>query len=399
VGGRASALEMRRPASPGSGVRPGARVGHVIHALTSGGMERGILNIVNYGDWSRFQHVIVCLTSADDIIDEIRSPVCEVIQLRKASGNDWRLPVRLARALRQARLDVVHARGWPTLVETAVGAALARIRETVYSFHGRTVEDLHTVRRRRQWVQRLVTPRYRRIVTLNPRMRQELAAECGVPERAIEVIPNGVDTVRFCPLPNRNALREKFDLPDDRYVLGSVGRLDPVKNHLLLLRALRRCSELSRRPFVVLVGEGSERLAIEREIARLGLTGDVRLYGHRTDIGELLNCFDAYVQTSLYEGFSNTLLEAMSCGLPVLATNVGGTADIVSSGREGWLFESGDDEQLAALLERLISESGGAVMGRRGRELVLDRYSILTMVSRYEHLYGQLATSGRRPRR
>jgi sugar transferase (PEP-CTERM/EpsH1 system associated) len=367
------------------------RVGHVIHALTSGGMERGVLNIVNYGDPARFRHFIMCLTRADSIVSEIRTPDCEVVELGKRPGNDWRLPARLAAVARRAGLDVLHARGWPALVETAVGAALARVKGTVYGFHGRTIRELDGLPRRRWWAQKLFVPRYRRLVTLNHRMRREFATECGVPEHRIDVIPNGVDTERFRPRADKGRLRVRFGVPADRLVIGTVARLDPVKNHALILRTVKRCLDDGIRPFVLLIGDGPHRDTIAAEVARLGLTHDVRLYGHSNEVPELLNCLDVYVQPSFYEGFSNTLLEAMACALPIVATDVGGTADLVSDGVEGWLFKSNDESALTRLIAGCRAEGARAAVGARGRQRVLTEYSIQHMVRSYEAMYTRLA--------
>ena len=373
------------------------RVGHVLYALTAGGMERGVLNIVD-GVSPGFRHLIICLTAVDVTSPEV-APRCEIVELNKANGNDWRIPGRIAAVAKRARLDILHARGWPTLLETAIGARLAGVRGTVYSFHGRTIQELGGIPRRRRWAQRVVVPRYRRIVTLNPRMRQEFAAECRLPEARIELIANGVETTRFRPLDGKQQLRARFGVPGDRFIVGNVARLDAVKNHILILRAAKRCAEQGLLPFVLLVGEGPHRAAIEAEIARLGMNSHVRLYGHSADVPELLNCLDVYVQASLYEGFSNTLLEAMACGVPVVASDVGGTADIVRDGVEGRLFSCGDEIALAARLMSMGSEPGGRVMGAAGRDLVCKKYSLRLMVARYEALYAGLADEATGPQR
>jgi sugar transferase (PEP-CTERM/EpsH1 system associated) len=359
-------------------------------------MEHGVLKIVNHAN-AGFEHVIICLTGVDTTAPAIH-PDCEVVELQKAAGNDWRIPGRIAAVARRARLDVLHARGWPTLLETAVAARLAGVEGTVYSFHGRTIQELQGIPRRRRWVQRVVVPRYRQIVTLNPRMRQDFASECQIPEARITIVPNGVDTNRFAPRPKEKAqLRERFGVPRDRLVVGTVARLDAVKNHELILRATRRCLDDGLPLFVLVAGEGSHRPAIEAAIEGLGLTDDVRLLGHSAHVPEILNCLDVYVQTSLYEGFSNTLLEAMASGVPVIATDVGGTADLFDANREGWLFPSGDATALADLIRRARGERLRVDMAARARERVVTRYSLRAMVEQYEALYEGLSERQRLP--
>jgi glycosyltransferase involved in cell wall biosynthesis len=273
---------------------------------------------------------------------------------------------------------------------------MAGVRRTIYGFHGKTLQDLQKAALRRRLTERLVIRCYDRLVTLNPRMRADFAKSCGLPEHRIELIANGVDVTTFRPYRDPHALRVSFGIPTDRFVVGNVARLDPVKNHEVILRALGRISPQPFRPYFLLVGDGPHRTMVEREIQQLGLHNDVRLFGFSTRIAELLNCMDVYVQGSLYEGFSNTIIEAMACGLPVLATNVGGTADLFSHGAEGWFFSPKADDTLSSLiLELQQNPSLRKLAGVRGRERVIGQFSVETMVSRYENLYLKLAENNR----
>jgi len=368
-------------------------VGHTIYAFKDGGMERGLLNLVNYGDHERFHHIILCLTEAGAFATQLHSPACEVVELHKKPGNDFRLPVRIALAARRHLVHILHARGWPTLVETAVAAWLARVRATVYGFHGKTMEDLAGLSFKRKWLQKIAIRWYRRVVTLNSRMRSDLATECRLPEESIHIIANGVDVNVFHPREDRHCLRTTFGLPPDRFIVGNVARLDPVKNHEVILRALQRLPDPSR-PFFLLVGEGSHRDELEREIARLQLEKDVRLFGYSDRIPELLDCMDVYVQSSFYEGFSNTILEAMACGLPVLATDVGGTKDLFAAERERCFFQPKDDEALAFLILRLQHDCDlRRTMAAHARRRVVESFSIQNMVHHYENMYFDLASA------
>lgn len=372
-------------------------VGHTIHAFKDGGMERGLLNIVNYGDCDRFYHVILCLTQAGAFADQLRSPACKIVEFCKRAGNDLRLPGRIAAVARQYKLNVLHARGWPTLVETALAARLAGVWATVYGFHGKTMEDLQGISPRRHWVQKMLVRSYRRVMTLNRRMQAEFATECGLSADRIRIIANGVNVETFRPREDRNALRAIFGLPQDRFIIGNVARLDPVKNHEVILRALCRVRDFGLTPLFLLVGDGPHRAALEQEIRRLQVAANVRLFGFTDQISPLLNCMDLYVQSSLYEGFSNTLLEAMACGLPVLATEVGGTADLFTPGREGFLFQPEDDETLASLIIQLQQNRVlRRALAEQARRHVVEHFSVHTMVRHYEAMYIELTEESHR---
>jgi sugar transferase (PEP-CTERM/EpsH1 system associated) len=366
-------------------------IGHVIYAFHDGGMERGLLNLINYGDRDHFHHVILCLTDAGAFAKLLASPTCTVVELRKREGNDWRLPWRIARVARQRTFDVLHARGWPTLVETAIAARLAKVSATVYGFHGKTFDDLQGIGFKRRWLQKVGIRSYKNIVTLSPRLRSEFAAECGIKEEKIRLIANGVDVQKFRPCDDQDALRSRFGIPLNRFIVGNVARLDPVKNHEIFMRVLERLKKRADCPFFLVVGEGSHRAALEAEAARLELGAHIRLFGYSEHIAELLNCMDLYVQPSLYEGFSNTILESMACGLPVLATDVGGSADLFSAGQEGFFFRPEDDETLTSLIVQLQHNAPLRYgMGRRARSRAVEHFSICRTVCQYEVMYAEL---------
>jgi glycosyltransferase involved in cell wall biosynthesis len=230
-------------------------------------------------------------------------------------------------------------------------------------------------------------------------MRADLAVECSLPEDRIQIIANGVDVDTFRPREDRCPLRAAFGLPDDRFIIGNVARLDPVKNHEVILRALRRLREHQPKPFFLLIGDGCHRSALEREVERLGLSADTRLFGFSERIPELLNCLDLYVQSSFYEGFSNTVIEAMACGIPVLATDVGGTTDLFAAGQHGFFFHPQDDKTLAALITRMQQDSLlRRTIAKQARHHVVEHFSVDTMVRSYEAMYLELASLASRRR-
>jgi sugar transferase (PEP-CTERM/EpsH1 system associated) len=376
-----------------AGIAP-TTVGHTIYAFKEGGMERGLVNIINHGDQGRFRHIILCFTEAGEFARHIQSPSCRVIEFHKGPGNDVRLVGRLAAAIKENGINLLHARGWATLLETAFAARLAGVRASIYGFHGKTVNELGRTSLLRRAAQAIGVRSYNRLVTLNRRMREDFARETFIPRERISIIANGVDHELFSPKLDREALRRRFGIPVDRYIIGTIGRLDPVKNHEVILEALALFPRVEGRPFLLIVGEGEARAMLEKTIKQLGLEDDVCLHGYSNDTPWLLGCMDVYVQSSWYEGFSNTVLEAMSTGLPVLVTDVGGTRDLVDEGREGFFFSPTDASGLARLIRRLWSDRLLlGQMGKQARSRVCKDFTLRPMVEAYESMYRELSCS------
>jgi glycosyltransferase involved in cell wall biosynthesis len=202
----------------------------------------------------------------------------------------------------------------------------------------------------------------------------------------VGVIHNGVDVSQMMS-GDREIGRKEIGAEPADFVIGSVGRLAPVKNHQLLLRAVRGMSNQKRHK-VVLIGEGPERHRLEDLTAQLGLGAQVRLLGHREDIPDLLAAMDVFVLPSLSEGMSHALLEAMAAARPVIASAVRGNSETLSSPDQGLLFASGDESALRALLERLASNPEVRTrIGIAAQSRVRRDFNIQTMVRNYARLY------------
>jgi len=209
-------------------------------------------------------------------------------------------------------------------------------------------------------------------------------------------ICNGVDTHRFRP-GGRQVARAALGIGPERIVVGTVGRLDPVKDQVGLLRAFSRVVDDSR-VLLLIAGDGPCRAELETTVSALGLDGRVRLLGERDDVPSVLAAMDVFVLCSIAEGISNTILEAMATGLPVVATRVGGNPELVVDGKTGCLVEPRSPAALAASLRRyfedprLLAQHGGSA-----RALAVAGFSLERMVGAYEQLYERLLdVKGRR---
>lgn len=356
-------------------------VHHVLLSLDPGGLENGVVNIVNGLDRALFRSSVCCLKSSGVFAERIRRDDVQVHSMGLRSGNDWLLPLRLAKLFRATRTDIVHTRNAESFFYAGVAARLARVPVLIHSEHGRTFDD----RALRLHAQRLLSYWADGIFAVSSRLRDDLAFHIGLDPSRIDVLHNGVERSRF-EVADRSAARAALGLPHDAFVVGSVGRLVAVKNYSMLLQAF---ADLKRDDaWLVLAGDGPERETLRRLGEQLGLGARLLLLGHRNDVPTVMASLDAFVLASLSEGMSNTLLEAMATGLAVVATKVGGNAEILRDEVDGRLVPSDDAAALASALRALAEFPGMRLeMGRNGRARVAEEFSVEAMVRRYSDYY------------
>ena len=354
---------------------------HVCHLLLSlepGGLENGVVNVVNGLDPAEFRSSVCCLRQVGEFAARIRGAT-EIVALGLRPGNDWRMPLELARLLRALRVDIVHTRNAEPFFYGMVAARLAGVPVVIHSEHGRTFPEKPLRARVQRWLLSGASAAF----CVSERLKEDLVRELGVSPERFEVIHNGVDIERF-----RSARCSGERRPADvGVVIGSVGRLAAVKNYPLLLEALARLPALPPAR-LLLVGEGAERPSLQALAAKLGLAGRVQFAGHRDDVPQALREMDVFVLPSTSEGMSNTLLEAMAAGVATVASDAGGNSEIIVSEVSGLLFPSADVAALAAQLGRLIGDP--ALRGRLARAAaarVKVEFSIEAMIRRYEQLY------------
>lgn len=227
---------------------------------------------------------------------------------------------------------------------------------------------------------------------------EETAAEAeafGIPAERIRRIGNGVDTARFQPASpaERDAARAALGVHTP-HLAAWVGRLSEEKNPIAALEAwaIARAGSEGVEWTLALVGDGVLRDEVRTAATRLGLESAVILAGQRDDVDAWFRASDLYLLTSRREGLSNTTMEALASGLPVVTTAVSGMAELVAEPDAGVLVPPGDTDAMAAALRRVVSDADlRAAMGRRGRELIEERYSIASVAAQHESLYSELS--------
>jgi sugar transferase (PEP-CTERM/EpsH1 system associated) len=372
---------------------------HLIYALGTGGLENGLVNIINRAPPGRYRHAVVCLTTADAFAGRITAPGVPVITLDKRPGHDLALYWRLFRLLRTLRPAILHTRNIAALEMQAVGWPVPGIRG-IHGEHGRDIHDLDGSNRRYRLLRRLLSPLIRRFITVSRDLHDWLVDDVGIPRRKVVQIYNGVDQSRFIPVggPQRDHLPEGF-LPPDGVLIGTVGRLAAVKDQRTLLAAFAHLNDrlpaMRDRLRLVLVGDGPLFEELEAQARALGIDRQLWMAGDREDVPVLLTSMDIFVLPSLAEGISNTILEAMASALPVIATSTGGNPELVREGDNGHLVPVGDAEALAARLQQLIQDPATARgMGLRGRARIEREFNWDRTVDRYLSIYDEVLAAG-----
>jgi len=369
---------------------------HIIYALSTGGLENGLVNIINRSPPDRYRHVIVCLTTADEFARRITAQDVTVIQLHKRPGVDLRCYGRLRKILRELRPDIIHSRNMAALEAQLCGLGLGSVRR-VHGEHGREINDLDGSNWKYLVFRRFMRLFMHRYIAVSKDLQSWLIARVGVKARKVIQIYNGVDHQRFAPQTVKPLalLPARWQNLDGIVVVGTVGRLTPVKDQQLLLRAAARLrtehADLAHRLRLVIIGDGPLYPELARMIEQLALRDVVWLAGDRPDVPSLLHAMDIFVLPSLGEGISNTVLEAMASGLPVIATAVGGNVELVEEGFNGRLFPVGDCQALADAMVTLMKNDGErAAQGANARSRVCQQFDWERTVSNYLRVYDEL---------
>jgi L-malate glycosyltransferase len=387
-----------------AGSRDRIRVLQFLSNFAIGGTERQVVNLAGGLDRTRFEVHFGCLRHWGELLGDVTEQGISVAEYRitklfNAGAVGERL--RLARDLRRARMQIVQTYNFYGNIFAIPGARLAGVPVVVASIRGFDV-GLTPLRRR---AQRLVCRLAHRIVVNAEAVRQNLIADGYDPDKIV-VIHNGIDMSRFRNQRGDGRLRQQLGLPPRAPLVAVFTRLIPLKGLEYFLEAAALVAQRVEDARFLVVGDylvkhngeiisdGTYRNKLEQLAARLGLNGRVTFTGFRRDVPELLSEIAVSVLPSVEpEGLSNSILEAMAAGVPVVATDVGGNAEAVREGVTGWVVPPRDAPALARSICRFLEDgdlaSRFAVAGRRR---VAEHFSLERMVRDTEGLYLSLLT-------
>ena len=373
-------------------------VAHLIYRLDIGGLETLLVDTINRMAPGRYRHAVICLTDYTDFAQRITRPGVELFALHKPAGLALGTHADLFRLLRRLRPDILHTYNLGT-IEYAATAWAAGVPVRVHAEHGRDARDPQGDNPKHNLLRRAMLPFIDRYVPVSHELRGWLERVVRIPSAKIQLIDNGVDTERFQAA--GVAGTETWQCEPDAFVIGTVGRLQDVKDQATLVEAFallrRQLPDANLR--LVLVGDGPLRAQLEAQTATLGLQDSVCFAGARSDVAPLMRSFSLFALSSIAEGTPVTLLEAMASSLPVVATAVGGIPDLVEQGVSGSLAPARDPQALAGaiapyVLDRALAQRHGAA----GRARIEQQYSMQAMLAAYVALYDELCQTKTTPR-
>jgi sugar transferase (PEP-CTERM/EpsH1 system associated) len=380
---------MHAPSATSHDSRP--LIAHVVFRFDVGGLENGLVNLINRLPAEAYRHAVISLTEITDFRARILRDDVQYFALAKKPGHGFRLYPRFFRLFRTLRPDVVHTRNLASL-EAVFPAWLAGVPVRMHGEHGRDVGDLDGSNRIYRRIRRAYRPFVNQYVAVSRDLEQYLCRDIGVDSRRVARICNGVDTIRFAPAGSVRRRVEGCPFSADHWVVGTVGRMQLVKDQITLARAfvhaVQRDRTVAQRMRLVMIGDGPLRAEVARVLQVAGLSALAWLPGERSDVPDLMRSLDCFVLPSLAEGISNTILEAMATGLAVIATDVGGNSELIDHGITGQLVPPDDSEGMGEALRACFNDPAMAHrQGAAARQSALQRFSLDRMVRDYAALY------------
>ena len=370
---------------PDSVKLPQITVLHVIEDLHSGGAERVVIDLASHVNRTQFRPLVCCLRKKGSMAAELETQQIPVFALDKRRKIDLGLLWRLRHLLRTEKVEVVHTHVFTANLWGRLAALLAGVPVIITHEHSSFTVDRRVFR----GLERILTRWTDCTVAVSQQLAGRLMRECRVRCERLRTIYNGLNLPAQKPDSTRaRTLCAELGLQKFEQIIGSVGRLDARKNYCLLIEAFARLRKRFPNAGLVLVGAGAEAAALKKKAAALGIVGSVVFAGHRTEIAELLSLFTLFCLPSQTEGISIALLEAIAAGVPVVATRVGGTPEIISDASMGTLVPPGDvDALLTALADTLENVDAAREKARKAQQQIGTNFTLQKTVRQVEKLY------------
>lgn len=360
-----------------------SNIAHIIESLEFGGAEKVVVQLAN--NFSKNNHVKVYMTKREGQLIESLAPEVQFTCLHGREGNDFRTIINLKEKLRKDKIDIVHIHNWSVFVEATIAARLAGIRKIIHTIHGPYMSYSETLVSKlkifiRHKIERTLSRFVSVFVPVSYAIVDYLKADIKLDESKIHVIHNGVKSLDHTSKVINN---------DEPVKLVMVGRIAAVKNHRLIIESLSDIIN-EYNVHLTIAGDGPDYQSIVDYAGHLLPRDRIEFLGFRNDIENILRDKDIFLLTSNYEGISIALLEAMSMGLPAIASDVGGIPETIIHNKTGLLFTPGNRESLTRSLKELVSDpEKRATMGESARQYFMEEFDEAKVIQQYQSLYAE----------
>jgi len=360
---------------------------HITFSIDTGGLEIFVLRLCE-GIKEGFEPLLCTFSAGGDLRGRFRKLDVPVYHLTKPEGLTPSLSLKIASLIRKLKVDLIHTHNVGPLIYGGLASIITGL-PLIHTEHSR----LPRCEKRLRSIEKLLSLKASRIVAVSKCVADQLIEEQKIKPEKVKIIPNGVDVELFDnSRRERKDVREELGIEDTEIVIGTAGRLAAVKDYTTLIQAFALVrAESKKRVRLLMVGDGPERRRLERMSNEIGVGERVIFLGMRDDVARLMAAMDIFALSSIDEGLPLAVLEAMSVGLPIVATDVGGIPEAVEHGLNGFLIPPRSPQQMAIALLKLIHDPElREKLSIQARKRAVERFSIKAMIKAYQALYEEV---------
>ena len=361
---------------------------HITYDMRIGGTEMVIKNIIDGRDSKKFDMSVLCIESPlGPFAEELQNNGIEFFELNRQPGFDINLIKQIRQTIKANNIDIIHCHQYTPWVYGVIAAAFTNTK-VIFTEHGRFYPDSST------WKRKLINPILNlftdQVTAISKATKQALVEFENIPEKSIDVVYNGIAPLQVDTTKTR-ALKKGLGIPDNHIVLGTVARFDPIKNHTMMLKAFSKVLVKQPNTTLVIVGDGEERGNIESCIDKLNIANSVILTGYESKPAHHIALMDIFLLSSLSEGTSMTLLEAMSLGKTCVVTDAGGNPEIVVDGENGYVTPNDNAQMFGqGIIDALESTATKNQFGHASKSRFDAYFYEINMNKQYHYLYNQV---------
>ncbi len=364
---------------------PKVKILHITFNMGIGGTEQVIRQIIENSDYNKFQHEILCIDGMIGAVGKgLQAKGINIESVQRNPGTDLKLVRFIHRYVKHHKVDVLHCHQYTPYFYGVLGALLTRAK-VIFTEHGRFYPDRHHFKRR--FINPLLVLATAHITVISKSTAEAVAKYEYINPKKIKVIYNGIRKVE-AENKTRDDLLSELELPDNFRYIGTISRLEPIKNQSMMINAFSQLRKAMPECKLIIIGDGAKMSDLKNQAKSLGLEQAIIFTGFLDNPQRFIQLFDVFLLSSFSEGTSMTLLEAMSLSKPCVVTDVGGNPEVVSDGVTGIVVKSDDTDNFAsAILGLLQNETRRTALGTEALRCFKKKFSVEKMISGYQSLY------------